>query len=89
VPRVDSVIVKLERRDSVRDVDYETFASVVKHAFAQRRKTLRNTLAELAGSASDAERLLGAASIPPSERAENVDTDGYLAISRALAGLVT
>ncbi|MGH2694447.1 MAG: 16S rRNA (adenine(1518)-N(6)/adenine(1519)-N(6))-dimethyltransferase RsmA, partial [Actinomycetota bacterium] len=49
-PDVDSVIVRIERRERLPEVDQTMLSSVVTAAFAHRRKTLRNTLASLAGS---------------------------------------
>jgi 16S rRNA (adenine1518-N6/adenine1519-N6)-dimethyltransferase len=85
VPNVDSVIVGIERRAALDDVDRGLFFEVVKHAFSQRRKTLRNALAVLAGSAKDAGALLEEAGVDPSARAEMVDPEGFAAIARALA----
>jgi 16S rRNA (adenine1518-N6/adenine1519-N6)-dimethyltransferase len=48
-PRVESVLVQMERRDEpavpVAEVTYERLAAVVKAGFAQRRKMLRSSLA--------------------------------------------
>ena len=53
-PEVDSAIILLEMRPSppVQVVDEQLFFRVVRGAFAQRRKTLRNTLAVIIGAAS-------------------------------------
>lgn len=85
VPNVDSVIVRVERRDSIPDVDVGGFVSVVKAAFAQRRKTLRNTLAGVAGSVEAAEAMLARAGIDPSGRAETLTLADYIALARALS----
>src|SRR5699024_9843176 len=42
VPNVDSVLVRLVRRPE-RDVSYEAVGNVVRAAFAQRRKSMRNS----------------------------------------------
>lgn len=45
VPNVDSVMVRLTRREDAPDpASYERLARLIDAAFAQRRKTLRNTL---------------------------------------------
>ncbi|WP_428610320.1 16S rRNA (adenine(1518)-N(6)/adenine(1519)-N(6))-dimethyltransferase RsmA [Sedimenticola sp.] len=68
-PKVDSAIVRLipysEPPCRIDDATY--FAQLVTSAFAQRRKTLRNSLGKL----MDAE-LIGAAGIDPSLRAERL-----------------
>jgi len=44
-PRVDSSIIVLTRRENFEiDCDYKTFKKIVKMAYGQRRKKLRNTL---------------------------------------------
>jgi 16S rRNA (adenine1518-N6/adenine1519-N6)-dimethyltransferase len=76
VPDVDSVLVRIERHEPP-DVDEALFRRVVRAAFAQRRKTLRNSLADLAPD-------FGATEVSPDARAEDVDIDGYLALTNAL-----
>jgi 16S rRNA (adenine1518-N6/adenine1519-N6)-dimethyltransferase len=83
VPGVDSVVVRLRRREG-SDVDSVALERVVRAAFAQRRKTLRNTLVPVAGDAARAEKMLEAAGIDPAARAEEVDLDGFAAIARQL-----
>jgi 16S rRNA (adenine1518-N6/adenine1519-N6)-dimethyltransferase len=84
VPAVDSVIVIIDRGDPP-DADRDTFFSVVRAAFSQRRKTLRNCLAPLAGSAEAAEDALRASGLDPGVRAEQVDLDGFVALTRILS----
>jgi 16S rRNA (adenine1518-N6/adenine1519-N6)-dimethyltransferase len=84
VPRVDSVVVRFERRPAPRDVDPDLRARVIHAAFGQRRKTLRNALAAVTGSSADAEAVLGSAGVDPAARAEEVDLAGFVAIARRL-----
>lgn len=84
VPGVDSVVVRLTRRADVPDVPFNRLAAVVKAAFSQRRKTLRNTLAPLAVSTVGIEGILRAAGIDPGARAEEIDLDGFASIGREL-----
>jgi 16S rRNA (adenine1518-N6/adenine1519-N6)-dimethyltransferase len=83
VPSVDSVIVRIERSEQP-DVDYAVLFAVVRAAFSQRRKTLRNCLAGIAGSATDAEAALRAAGLDPALRAEQVDLAGFVSLARSL-----
>ncbi|MEM7609961.1 MAG: 16S rRNA (adenine(1518)-N(6)/adenine(1519)-N(6))-dimethyltransferase RsmA [Myxococcota bacterium] len=53
-PKVDSSVVALQPRAIRADVDSETFRCVVKAAFAQRRKTLRNAVRRLGIAPADA-----------------------------------
>jgi 16S rRNA (adenine1518-N6/adenine1519-N6)-dimethyltransferase len=58
VPNVDSVMVRLTRREDAPDpADFARIAAVLDVAFAQRRKTLRNTLRGL----GTGEQVMGAA----------------------------
>jgi 16S rRNA (adenine1518-N6/adenine1519-N6)-dimethyltransferase len=86
IPNVDSVLVRVTRETTKGEagVDKDRFFSVVRTAFGQRRKTLRNSLGPLAGSASAAEELLARAGIDPGLRAEDLDVDAYIAIARSL-----
>jgi 16S rRNA (adenine1518-N6/adenine1519-N6)-dimethyltransferase len=83
VPAVDSVLVRLDRREPP-EVDYARLNEVVKTAFAQRRKTLRNTLGPLGSSVSDIENTIRAAGIDPGARPETVSLDRWVAITRQL-----
>jgi 16S rRNA (adenine1518-N6/adenine1519-N6)-dimethyltransferase len=85
VPRVDSVVVRLDRRPPPPGVDPDLVADVVHAAFAQRRKTLRNALARLTGSTAGAETVLRDAGVDPRARAEEVDLAGYAAITQSIA----
>ena len=84
VPRVDSVIVRIERSVPRAGVDPHSFFTVVKSAFSQRRKTLRNSLVEAAGSSAEAESLLTAAGIDPTLRAESLSLDDFLRLADEL-----
>ena len=84
VPRVDSVIVRMERRPKPTGASREAFFKVVKAAFSQRRKTLRNSLADLAGSGDTAEKILKGAGIEPSLRAEMLSAEDFLRLSSEL-----
>ena len=84
VPNVDSVMVRLVRRDAAPDpARFGRIATVIDAAFAQRRKTLRNTLravasADVLGSAATA------AGIALTGRAEEVSPEAFVLLSDAL-----
>jgi len=86
VPNVDSALVRI-----VRTPPPETTATreqvfrVIDAAFAQRRKTLRAALADWAGSAPEAERLLVAAGIDPGRRGETLGIGEFARIAAASA----
>ena len=85
IPNVDSVIVRIVRRGELPSVDRERLFAVVREAFTQRRKTLRNCLSGVAGSADAAHAALRRAGIDPNARAENIDLDGFISLTQALA----
>ena len=83
VPTVDSVVVRIDRREPP-EVSYARLNEIVKAAFAQRRKTLRNTLGPLGNSVSEVERSIHDADVDPSVRPETVSLDEWVAITRQL-----
>jgi 16S rRNA (adenine1518-N6/adenine1519-N6)-dimethyltransferase len=82
VPRVDSVVVRIRRKPDLPDVGAGVFVEVVRAAFGQRRKALRNALADMAGSAAGAEQALRAVGIDPGFRAEQVEPELFAALAR-------
>ncbi len=86
VPRVDSSLVALERREppSTTATREQVFA-VVDAAFAQRRKMLRSALAELAGSPAAALEALLAAGVDPTARGERLTVTDFARIAEQLA----
>jgi 16S rRNA (adenine1518-N6/adenine1519-N6)-dimethyltransferase len=87
-PNVDSGLVRLTRREPPGDDDLRrrTFA-VVDAAFGMRRKTLRGSLAPLAGGTARSEAVLRAAGVDPGLRGEALDLDAFVRIGRVLGDL--
>ncbi len=83
IPGVDSVIVDIVRRDQPPEGDVDLLAGIVRAAFAQRRKTLRNSLAPLMGSTERSLEVLKRAGIDGGARAEEIGLDGFLELVRA------
>jgi 16S rRNA (adenine1518-N6/adenine1519-N6)-dimethyltransferase len=83
VPRVDSGLVALTRREPPAGPSREETFAVVDAAFAQRRKTLRAALAAWAGSPSVAEKMLSAAGVDPSLRGESLSVGDFARIAAA------
>jgi 16S rRNA (adenine1518-N6/adenine1519-N6)-dimethyltransferase len=90
-PRVESAVVDVRWRAEPRvDVgDGASYRAVVRSAFGQRRKTLRNALTDLgAARGLDAAALLAAfeqAGIDPGLRAERLSIEDFARLARALA----
>ena len=77
-PRVDSAFVRLLplEQPAVRVADETRFAELVRRAFAQRRKTLRNALRGLVDEAG-----FGAAGVNPMARGETLSLEQFAALS--------
>ncbi|MDP8927242.1 MAG: 16S rRNA (adenine(1518)-N(6)/adenine(1519)-N(6))-dimethyltransferase RsmA [Actinomycetota bacterium] len=86
IPNVDSVTVRVARRDDAPlPAERAAIVEVVDLAFAQRRKMLRNSLRSLA----DRERLaaaFAAAGIDPSMRPEELPAAAFRRLAAELAG---
>ena len=85
VPNVDSILVSFARADSLpgsEDERAEVFA-LVDGAFGQRRKMLRQALAEQLGGSAAASTRLEAAGIDPTLRGEQLSMPDFVAIARA------
>ena len=99
VPKVESMLIRLTLRpagtgSAPSPADRPgALESLLRVAFAQRRKTLLNNLARLPGprgapiGATAAESLIRASGLDPSSRPEDVPVDGFLAILRAREAL--
>ncbi len=88
-PKVTSSVIRLTRRKApkVQVKDEAVFFKTVKAAFAQRRKTLLNTLANAGGFGHPKARLseiLTACGIDPARRGETLSIEEFAALSDAL-----
>jgi len=82
VPKVDSVLVTVERRTDVpRDIE-ERYVDIARAAFGQRRKNVRNTLGAIPW-VDDVDALLRAASVAPEARPETLSVEDFMALARA------
>jgi len=79
-PRVDSTVLRLERRAFDHDEGVLVAASkIATAAFAQRRKTIRNSLASVSGFTRDeVSLLLGSVGVDGGCRAETLDVDTFI-----------
>ena len=84
VPNVDSILVGFERHDQpgTEQERLDTFA-LVDAAFQQRRKMLRQALAEVLGSSAEASTRMEAAGVDPTLRGEQLTVADFLAIARS------
>ena len=91
-PKVTSAVVRMVPRPAPEEVDDpKHFFRVVKGAFAQRRKTLLNSLASVFGGQTSREALLQAierCGLPADIRGERLSIPQFAQLSKALRGLV-
>ena len=82
-PKVDSAVVRMipVKHRIGEAQDFAHFAKLVKAAFHQRRKTIRNNLKDIATDED-----LQAVGIAPQDRAEHIEPEKYVALSNYLVG---
>jgi 16S rRNA (adenine1518-N6/adenine1519-N6)-dimethyltransferase len=80
-PKVDSAVVRLVPRDpaTIGVRDRTKFEAVVRDAFGQRRKTLRNALSQQCDSAA-----IEAAGVRPDARAEQIGVTDFVRLANSL-----
>ena len=84
-PKVDSTVIKISPKNKQINVNDEVFEKIVKVCFSQRRKKVKNNLDQLNINTIS---LLELSNIDPNKRAENIDLDGFLRISRNYEKLI-
>lgn len=85
-PKVDSIVLHFRplQQPRVDPVNEEFFRRVVKAAFTQRRKTLRNSLLASGFSVAEIDPALTAAEISPSRRGETLCLEDFSRLTRQL-----
>jgi 16S rRNA (adenine1518-N6/adenine1519-N6)-dimethyltransferase len=85
VPNVDSILVGFRVREQPIGTEEERVITfrIVDAAFGQRRKMLRQALAEVFGGSAEASAVLERAGIAPTNRGEQLTVHDFLAIARA------
>jgi len=84
VPNVDSILVAFERHDAQpgdEALRVRTF-ELVDAAFGQRRKMLRQSLANVFGDAATASAALESAGLKPTSRGEELTIDDFVRLAR-------
>ncbi|MSP43178.1 MAG: 16S rRNA (adenine(1518)-N(6)/adenine(1519)-N(6))-dimethyltransferase RsmA [Alphaproteobacteria bacterium] len=83
-PKVTSTVVQITPRSPRAEAELTDLQAVAAAAFGQRRKMLRRSLTVLG---HDTGRLLETAGLPPTQRAEAIDIEGFCALARAYHNL--
>ena len=83
-PRVASALVRMVRLRSPRvEIPSDDLMPIVKAAFAQRRKTVRNSLASVMGlDVSSVVAVLESADVDPGARAESLSIEDFARVAR-------
>ena len=85
VPNVDSILVGFRLREAEPGTEVERLATfaLVDAAFQQRRKMLRQALAELLGTSARASSIMEQAGVDPTTRGEQLTVEQFLAVARS------
>ncbi|HEY5672475.1 MAG TPA: 16S rRNA (adenine(1518)-N(6)/adenine(1519)-N(6))-dimethyltransferase RsmA [Malonomonas sp.] len=85
-PKVDSIVLNFKPLAAPRvdPIDERFFRRVVKAAFTQRRKTLRNSLLAANFSAAEIDSALQSAEISPGRRGETLSLDDFSRLTKSL-----
>lgn len=85
-PHVDSAVVRIDRVDGVvpEGLDREFVARVIDAAFAQRRKTIRNSMSANGFAKDVLDVAFEACGIAPTTRAETLDAADFVRLAREL-----
>ena len=84
-PKVDSTVIKISPKNKDININNEVFEKIVKTCFSQRRKKVKNNLDQLNINTIS---LLELSNIDPDIRAENIDIEGFIRISRNYEELI-
>ena len=85
-PNIESGLVRIDVSETAPRSVRDSIFPLVDAAFAQRRKTLRSTLAGIYGSAAAAEDALRAAGIDPGLRGEKLTVADFIRLGEARNG---
>lgn len=84
-PRVESLLVRLTRRPAPVQVEREELMTVVRAAFGQRRKTVRNALAAgMQLPVATVEEAMKKAGLDPGARAESLRLEEFARLTEAV-----
>lgn len=85
-PHVDSAVVRIDRAADVvpEDMDPVQIAQVIDAAFAQRRKTIRNSMSANGFDKAALDAAFAACDISPTTRAEALDVADFIRLAREL-----
>jgi 16S rRNA (adenine1518-N6/adenine1519-N6)-dimethyltransferase len=83
-PRVESVLVRLERRPPPVDTPQQDLFRLVDEGFRQRRKTMANALVRLGLDRAEAQAAMERAGLDPKVRAEELGLEEFARLAESL-----
>lgn len=86
-PKVDSVVINLEMKDELPDVDKTKFFKLMRGGFTKRRKNILNSLTtdvSLGVNKDDMREILEKLDIPTNYRSEDLSLNDYINITKCL-----
>ena len=87
-PHVDSAVVRLDRVEvEMGGIEPEAIVRVIDAAFAQRRKTIRNSMSSSGFDKTALDAAFDACGISPTARAETLGVDEFIRLAMALEAL--
>lgn len=85
-PKVDSAVIEISPKKELPDIDEKSFFKVVKAGFANKRKQLAGNLSTNLGISKErAEEILTGIGINPKQRAEELDFEKWLKLTKLLS----
>jgi 16S rRNA (adenine1518-N6/adenine1519-N6)-dimethyltransferase len=81
-PRVQSGVIRLKKKPTVPNIEFDTLKLIVKTAFNQRRKTLRNALKSLNFTDN---KVLDKVS---GQRAEQLSVDQFISLAQSFNNVI-
>ena len=82
-PKIDSTVLKLDLREYKKDIDKDKLFALVRAGFEKRRKTIVNSLSQVADK-DDIKKALANLGLKENLRAENLSLDDFINISKEL-----
>jgi len=84
IPEVDSVVIRIKRKENISDVDLKKFFTLVRAGFSAKRKMLVNNLLDLGHPRTELLDILKKASLEPTVRAEKLSVEDWIELLKNL-----
>ena len=82
MPKVESTVIKLQRRENRPDIDIKQYEEVLKSSFSQKRKQLKNNLSGY--DWDKVKEILASYNINEKARAEEIPEEVFIEIAKVI-----